>query len=76
MSYLTDAEALAIPPELLPGPPVTIAISSQAHWPKQDIAIGGYLYHYSRLYDEFIRYDVLEWVNDRRKAIETKESTK
>jgi hypothetical protein len=76
MSYLTDAEQLAIPPELLPGPPVTIARASQTHFPKQDIAIGGYLYHYSRPHDEFIRYDVLEWINDRRKAIETKESTK
>ena len=74
MSYLTDAEALAIPPELLPGPPVTIANASQTHWPKQDVVIGGHWYHYSRTFDEFIRFDVLYWVDDRRN--ETKESTK
>jgi hypothetical protein len=75
MSYLTDADALAIPPDLLPGPPVTIAKASQTHWPKADMIVGGYLYHYSRLHDEFIRYDVLEWINDRRKANQTNEAT-
>jgi hypothetical protein len=75
MSYLTDAEALAIPPELLPGPPVTIAKASQTHWPKADMVVGGYLYFYSRASDEFIRYDVLKWVHSRRE-LQTKESTK
>ena len=74
MSYLTQSEQSAIPPELLPGPPVTIAISSQSHWPNQDIAIGGYIYHYSRLHDEFIRYDVLYWVHKERN--QTKDITK
>jgi hypothetical protein len=75
MSYLTDAERSAIPPELLPGPPVTIARASQTHWPKKEITIGGYLYFYSRVHDEFIRHDVLEWVNERR-LNQTKETTK
>jgi hypothetical protein len=75
MSYMTDDEASAIPPELLPGPPVTIARASQTHWPKEEIMIGGHFYFYSRLYDEFVRYDVLEWVNERRRN-QTKEQPK
>jgi hypothetical protein len=66
MSYLTDDERAAIPNDMLPGPPVTIAAASKTHWPKEDVTIGGYLYHYSRSPDEFIRYDVLYWVNARR----------
>jgi hypothetical protein len=75
MSYLTDAEALAIPPDLLPGPPVTIAKASQTHWPKADMVVGGFLYFYSRASDEFVRYDVLKWVHSRRE-LQTNEATK
>ena len=76
MSYLTDDERAAIPPELLPGPPVTIAKASQTHWPKGSIVIGGYTYTYSQATDEFIRFDVLAWVNDRREGFDIKEATK
>ena len=74
MSYLTDDERAAIPNDMLPGPPVTIAKASETHWPKQYRSIGGCLYHYSRASDEFVRYDVLKWVHSRRElqAKETK----
>jgi hypothetical protein len=75
MSYLTDDERAAIPHEMLPGPPVTIAKASETHWPKEGMMIGGFFYHYSQESDEFIRYDVLFWVNGRRRN-ETKEATK
>jgi hypothetical protein len=72
MSYLTDDERAAIPNNMLPGPPVTIAGASKTHWPKADMVVGGYLYFYSRASDEFIRYDVLKWVHSRRE-LQTKE---
>ena len=75
MSHLTDDERAAIPNDMLPGPPVTIAGVSKTHWPKVDISIAGCLYHYSRASDEFIRYDVLYWVDSRRRN-QTKEATK
>jgi len=66
MSYLSDDERKAIETGMLSGPPVTIAKASATHWPKEDMLIGGFLYHYSRASDEFVRHDVLEWVNERR----------
>ena len=74
MSYLTDEERAAIPNDMLPGPPVTIAKASETHWPKEDITIGKCWYHYSRTFDEFIRFDVLYWVDARRRN-QTKEAT-
>jgi hypothetical protein len=76
MSYLTDDERAAIPNEMLPGPPVTIAKASETHWPKGSIVIGGYTYTYSQATDEFIRFDVLAWVNDRREGFHIKELLK
>jgi hypothetical protein len=72
MSYLTDDERAAIPNDMLPGPPVTIAKASHTHWPKEDIIIGGYFYYYVKASNELVRYDVLHWVDARRRN-QTKE---
>ena len=74
MSYLTDAEALAIPSELLPGPPVLIRNTSKTLFRKEDQPIGGHWYSYVAATDELIRTDVFAWVNNRR-ANQTKEAT-
>ena len=74
MSYLTDAEAMAIPSELLPGPPVLIRNTSKTLFGQEDQPIGGHWYSYVAATDELIRTDVFAWVNDRR-ANKTKEAT-
>ena len=71
MSYLADDERAAIPNDMLPGPPVTIANVGAGPFAiarySGSITIGGCRYAYIHAANELIRYDVLYWVDGRRR---------